>query len=197
MVTVLGCLRAGIDAFIGRFLLLFGAWLIILAAHQLIDRLIPTAWSWVGLLAFTVLLGPLYAGQYLLALKAVRGEPATLRDLFRGYSRFGTLIAVTFLVTLITAVGTCLLIVPGIYWRLTFVFAPVFVSASVWNCVFVVIFLYPFGFVNFFPQDFLLTFGTFVPLVFDFTLVPLSALYLKYRFRIYSFVLNSIQCAAG
>jgi len=127
MLRTWSCLRAGVDAFVRRFLLLFGAWLVILALHQLIDLLTPEAWVWVGLLAQIVLLAPLYTGQYLLALKVVREEPASLRDLFRGYCRCGTLVVVSVLVSLLVAVGFFLLIIPGIFWALTFAFAPVVV----------------------------------------------------------------------
>jgi hypothetical protein len=56
---------------------------------------------------------------------------------------------------------------------LTCVFASVVVFASSRNRVFVVIFVYPFGCVNFFPQDFLLSVRTCVPSDFKFTPVSL------------------------
>jgi len=56
------CLKGGIDVLTRQFPLLFGAWLVILGAQQLIDLLVPDAWPFAAMIPF-VLLAPLYAGQ--------------------------------------------------------------------------------------------------------------------------------------
>ena len=127
MLTTWSCLREGIDAFVRRFPLFMGAWLVILAVQQLIDVLIPDLYAWAEIPAVIVLLAPLYAGQYLLALKVVQNEPVSFREFFRGFSQWGTLIGVSLLTSVVVAVGFFLLVVPGIVWALTFAFAAIVV----------------------------------------------------------------------
>lgn len=125
MLTSWSCLREGIDVLVRRFPLLLGAWLVILAVQQLINLVIPPSWMWIGLLLQIVVLAPLYAGQFLLALRTVRNEPAAFRDLFHGIPCWGTLVVVSLLTSLLTGLGCVLLIIPGILWALMFSFAPI------------------------------------------------------------------------
>jgi len=127
MLTTWSCFREGIDAFVRRFSLLMAAWLVILAAQQVIDLLIPDAYSLLEIPATLILLAPLYAGQFLLALKAVQDEPVSFREFFSGFSQWGTLVGVSVLVSLLVALGFFLLIIPGIVWSLTYAFAPIIV----------------------------------------------------------------------
>jgi len=127
MIRAWSSIRAGIDALTSRFPLLIGAWLIILAAQQAIAIVTPEVgfWPLVESLLVAVLVTPLYAGQHLIALKVIREESVSIRDLFRGYSRWGTLIGISILTGLAIAMGTLLLVVPGIVWGLMLVFAPI------------------------------------------------------------------------
>jgi uncharacterized membrane protein len=125
MLTSWSCLRSGIDAFVRGFPLLMGAWLVILAGQQLIDLAIPDLYAWVELPAAVVVLAPLYAGQYLLAYKVVRGESVSFRELFRGFGHWGTIVAVSVLVSIIVFLGSFLLVVPAIVWSIMFAFAPI------------------------------------------------------------------------
>ena len=129
MVSTWSCLREGIDVLVRRFPLLLGAWLVILAAQQAIDLAFPDLgpWLWLNLVLYVVLLAPLYAGQYLLAVQVVRGEPAAFRDLFRGFSQWGTIALVYLLTWLAVVAGFFLFVVPGIVWAITFAFAPIVV----------------------------------------------------------------------
>ena len=129
MISTWSCLREGIDALVRRFPLLLGAWLVILAVQQGIGLAFPALgpWTWLHLVLYVVLLAPLYAGQYLLALKVVRNEVVGFRDLFRGFSRWGTLALVSALTSLAVAAGFFLFVVPGIVFALMFAFAPIVV----------------------------------------------------------------------
>jgi len=129
MISTWSCLREGIDVLVRRFPLLLGAWLVILAAQQAIDLAFPDLGPgvWLYLVLYIVLLAPMYAGQYLLAVRAVRGEPAAFRDLFRGFSQWGTIALVSVLTSLAVAAGFFLFVVPGIVWAIMFAFAPVVV----------------------------------------------------------------------
>ncbi len=127
MPTAWLCLREGIDVFLRRFIHLFGAWLAIAAIGQLVDRVIPAAAFPLQLLLSIGVLPPLYAGQYLLALKAVRHETTAFRQLLAGYRQWGTLVAISVLVSLLLAVGFFLFIVPAVVWALTYAFAPIVV----------------------------------------------------------------------
>ena len=91
--------------------------------------LIPDAYSLLEIPATLILLAPLYAGQFLLALKAVQDEPVSFREFFSGFRQWGTLVGVSVLVSLLVALGFFLLIIPGIVWSLTYAFAPVIVLA--------------------------------------------------------------------
>lgn len=127
MLTVTSCLRDGINAFLRRFPLLMGAWIVILGVQQLVDLLIPDLYALAELPIYVVLVAPLYAGQYLLSYKVVRGEAVTFREFFRGFNRWGTLIGVSLITSLIVGIGMMLLVIPGIAWALMFAFAPIVV----------------------------------------------------------------------
>lgn len=127
MLTSWSCLREGINVLVRRFPLLLAAWLVILAVQQFLSLVIPASWTWIGLLAQIVVLAPLYAGQFLLALKTVRNEPSAFRDFFQGFQYGGTLAVISLLTSLLTSAGFVLLVVPGIVWALMFSFAPIVV----------------------------------------------------------------------
>jgi uncharacterized membrane protein len=118
-------LRKGFDAFTTRLPLLLGAWLVILAGQQLLDLLIPDSWLLAQSIVPMIVLAPLYAGQYLLALKVVRGEPVVFSELFAGMAQLGPIIGAYLLVTLLTVVGMFALIIPGIIVSLMYAFVSI------------------------------------------------------------------------
>lgn len=120
--TAWTALRDGFDAFTTRLPLLLGAWLVILACQQVIDLLIPDSMLLVQSLLQIAVLAPLYAGQYLLALKVVRGEPAVFKELFSGVPKWGSIIPAYFLVGLLTGLGLVAFIIPGIIVSLMYSF---------------------------------------------------------------------------
>jgi len=125
MLTVWGCLREGVDAVVRRFPLLFGGWLVILGVNQAVTVAVPPTWSWVSLVISLVLLAPLQAGFHLIALRAIRNEPTGFRDLFVGFSRWGTIVGASLLVSLLICLGILLFLLPGILWALTYAFVPI------------------------------------------------------------------------
>lgn len=127
MIRALPTLRAGIDIFTRHLPLLLGSWLVILAAQQAIALLIPdgTGWNLLQSLLTVVTVGPLYAGQYWIALRIVREEPTSIRELFHGFSRWGSLVGVSLLTSLAVGIGFLLLVVPGIVWALALLFGPI------------------------------------------------------------------------
>ncbi len=129
MISVWSCLREGVDVIVRRLPLLLGAWLVILAVQQAIDLVLPDSglWVWLDLVLYVVLLAPLYAGQYFLALQTVRNEPATFRDLFRGFRHWAPIAGVQTLTILAIAGGFVLLVIPAIVFALMFSWAPIVV----------------------------------------------------------------------
>jgi len=127
MISVWSCLREGVDVLVRRLPLLLGAWLVILAVQQAIDLVAPAGgpWAWLNLVFSLVLLSPLYAGQYVLVLQVVRHEPPRFRDLFRGFSRWGTIAVMSILTVLAVAGGFVLFVIPGIVFALMFAWAPI------------------------------------------------------------------------
>lgn len=130
MLTTWSCLREGVDAVVRRFPLLLGAWLVILAVNQLVALVTPEAWSWLSFPVSIVLVAPLQAGFHLLALRAVRGEPARFRDLFHGFSRWGTLVVASLLVSLLVTLGVFLLFIPAVVWALMYALVPIVILSG-------------------------------------------------------------------
>jgi len=115
-------LRDGFDAFTTRLPLLLSAWLVILAGQLLIDLLIPDSMLWIESIISMIVLAPLYAGQYLLALKVVRREPVVFKELFAWTPQIGPILGAYFLISLLTVLGTVALIIPGIIVALMYSF---------------------------------------------------------------------------
>jgi hypothetical protein len=70
------------------------------------------------------IVGPLMGGWYFYFLRRIRGEKATLGDLFGGFTRaYGNLVGIGFLVPTFTLIGLCLLVLPGIYLAVGYSFA--------------------------------------------------------------------------
>jgi len=119
------CLRRGFDTFASNLPVMMGAWIIILAIQQGIDLLVPDSLILMETIATMLILAPLYAGQQLIALLAVRGEPTSVRDLFAGVPQWGSIAGASILINLGIALGMMLLVVPGILVALMMSFAPI------------------------------------------------------------------------
>ena len=84
-------LREGFDAFTRRLPLLLGVVLVLLAVQQIIDLLIPDSLVLLEWIVTVIVLSPLYAGQYLIALKVIRKEPVSSRSFLRECPKSGPL----------------------------------------------------------------------------------------------------------
>ena len=115
-------LREGFDAFTRRLPLLLGVVLVLVAVQQIIDLLIPDSLFWIESMVTVIVLSPLYAGQYLIALKVVRREPVVFKELFAGTSQIGPIVGAYVLVTLLTILGAFALVIPGIIVALMYSF---------------------------------------------------------------------------
>ena len=78
----------------------------------------------VGPIAAFFIDGALLGGLYLLFLKRIRGQPATIGDAFAGFSlAFVQLMLAQIVVALLSCLGLLLCILPGIYLMVAWVFA--------------------------------------------------------------------------
>jgi hypothetical protein len=104
----------------GNFGLLFGASFfagLILLVFQLTPLIGPIV-DW-------LLHGVIYGGLYLLFLKKVRNQPASIGDVFSGFSLgFGQLVLTGAVTSLASKIGmVCCFIIPGLYLFVAWVFA--------------------------------------------------------------------------
>lgn len=112
------CLERGWNLLKANFWPLVGT-TFVLVAVMMIAQSIPI----LGLLVSLLLTGVFYGGLYFYYLKKVRGQPAELGDAFAGFSlAFLPLMLASLVVTLLTTLGLLLLILPGIYLAVAYVF---------------------------------------------------------------------------
>ena len=74
-----------------------------------------------------LLAAPVVAGYYIVARKIDRGRTVDLSDFFQGFDRFIPLLILHLLMTLVITLGLILLVIPGIYFAVSYVFAHFFV----------------------------------------------------------------------
>lgn len=74
-----------------------------------------------------VISGPLVAGFYIVAFKLMKQQAVAFGDFFRGFNNFLPLFLTNLLVSIFTAIGFILLIVPGIYLAVAYLFSIPFV----------------------------------------------------------------------
>lgn len=76
-------------------------------------------------LLLSLFLWPLaYTGYQYLALRAVRGEVASLRDMLVPFRQPLSVLGAHWLSVIVTVIGLFLLVIPGIAWGLKFMFSP-------------------------------------------------------------------------
>ncbi len=114
------CLARAWDLFVANFGLLFGATFLAWALGWLC-QFIP----FVGNLVYWLARGVLYGGLYLVFLNRIRGRPASVADVFAGFSvAFAQLLLVGFLTTLLSGIAFwCCLMLPGLYLLVAWVFS--------------------------------------------------------------------------
>ena len=91
------------------------------------------AFSLFGVLVFSnplsglLLGGPVSASYYHMAHKLSRGGRIEPSDYFKGFEKFGDLLKLNLLIILVVVLGFAMLIVPGIYFAVSYVFAHFFI----------------------------------------------------------------------
>ena len=137
--NISGCLERSWELLKSNFWPLVGTTFLVLIVHALVSRLfdfLPWPRFSIGpqfvlgpdTFANSLLNAPFYGGLYYYYLKKIRGEPTGLADAFVGVTRFFVpLFLVGVVGTLITATGFMLLVLPGIYFSVAYVFAKLLV----------------------------------------------------------------------
>ena len=116
---IAGCLERSWNLLKANFWPLVGATFVSLVV-MVIANMIPI----VGLFVGVLLTGVFYGGLYLYYLKTIRGQPVELGDVFSGFTlAFVPLMLATIVSTLLISVGLLLLILPGIYLGVSYIFA--------------------------------------------------------------------------
>ncbi len=67
--------------------------------------------------------GPMMASYFHLAQLASRGQQIEISDFFRGFDKGGSLIKLSLLIFVIVLLGLMMLIIPGIYFAVSYVFS--------------------------------------------------------------------------
>jgi uncharacterized membrane protein len=81
-----------------------------------------------ALMLLVFLLSPIFTGRYLrMTMTAVRGGTPAVGDLFKGEMRYGSMLALVLLHTLLVSVGYMLLVVPGVILAIGLQFSAFFV----------------------------------------------------------------------
>jgi len=118
-----GCFQRGWDLLKAHFWPLLGACAVTILIMMLIS-LIPVISLFSGLL----LTGVFYGGLYGYILKLARGQPVEFGDIFNGFSvAFVPLMLASLVSQILTMVGIVLLILPGIYLAVAYLFAYILV----------------------------------------------------------------------
>jgi len=112
------CIGRGWRLVMNNFWLLVGASFVAMAIMT--TNFIP----YIGPLISLIVSGPVIGGVFLLYLKKVRGEPAMIGDMFSGFGPdFGMLLAGYLVSVLLILAGLIFLIIPGIYFMVSYTFA--------------------------------------------------------------------------
>jgi len=71
--------------------------------------------------------GPTMASYFHMARLASKGQQIEISDFFRGFDKAGGLIKVSLLIFLVVLLGLMMLIIPGIYFAVSYVFSHLFI----------------------------------------------------------------------
>lgn len=74
-------------------------------------------------LASAAITSPLLMGNFIVAAKLLQGHPPQFRDFFSGFSWFWPLLLVSLVGSVLISIGMILLIIPGIYLTVSYLFA--------------------------------------------------------------------------
>ena len=90
-------------------------------------------YSMVGVIALSnpisglLLGGPIIAGYYIVTHQIQQNRMIELSDFFKSFDQFGPLLILNLLMTLVISLGLIFLIIPGIYFAVSYLFAHFFV----------------------------------------------------------------------
>jgi hypothetical protein len=114
------CLAQSWKLMTANFGLFFGAAFLVWVI-SLVCQLIPLG---LGGIVYGVFRGVLYGGLYLIFLNRIRGRPASIGDVFIGFSvGFAQLLLAGLVSSLLSLVGFCFCVVPGIYLLVAWTFS--------------------------------------------------------------------------
>ncbi|PZU93728.1 MAG: hypothetical protein DCF32_23100 [Leptolyngbya sp.] len=89
-------------------------------------------------LAFNIVAPALTAGYYFVAFQIARNRDAVFNDFFQGFNKFLPIFLVSLVSTILTAIGFVLLVLPGIYLAVAYLFAQPLVidkNADFWQAM--------------------------------------------------------------
>lgn len=116
---IAGCLERSWNLLKANFWPLVGSTFVLLVV-MVVANMIP----FVGIFVGVLLTGVFYGGLYNYYLKTIRGQPVELGDVFSGFTlAFVPLMLATIVSTLLVSLGLLLLILPGIYLGVAYIFA--------------------------------------------------------------------------
>ena len=79
--------------------------------------------SYVGAVASVAVTSPLFMGNFIVSAKLLQGQTPEFRDFFAGFRYFLPLLLLSLIAGLFIGIGTLLLIIPGIYLAVAYLFA--------------------------------------------------------------------------
>jgi len=77
-----------------------------------------------GAVASAVVSTPLLMGNFIVSAKLLQGQTPEFRDFFQGFQYFLPLLLLSLVAGLFIGIGTILLVIPGIYLAVAYLFAP-------------------------------------------------------------------------
>jgi hypothetical protein len=86
---------------------------------QVALRVVP----YIGPVAAFAVTSPLFLGNFIVCAKLLQGQPVSFRDFFAGFQYFLPLLLLSLVAGLFIAIGMVLLIIPGIYLAVAYMFA--------------------------------------------------------------------------
>jgi hypothetical protein len=97
----------------------FAGFCLLCLVIQLVFRVIPI----LGPVASFAVTTPLLIGNFMVSAKLLQGQPPEFRDFFAGFQYYLPLLLLSLVAGLFIGIGTLLLIIPGIYLAVAYLFA--------------------------------------------------------------------------
>jgi uncharacterized membrane protein len=79
--------------------------------------------SYVGAVASIAITSPLFMGNFIVSAKLLQGQAPEFRDFFAGFQYFLPLLLLSLIAGFFIGIGTLLLIIPGVYLAVAYIFA--------------------------------------------------------------------------